>query len=226
MYPRTRTSQLKSQQRGFNLIEAAVVLGVIGLVIGGIWVAAAAVRLNFTMQAVSAQVTSSLTAYQRARDGGYDFTGMGLPSDMVTIRAAMALGILPNTCTILPDGSGGFFCSTATRFNYAVAIQTPFGGTAWSRFALIFGVNSPINGTPMSRAECIRIGRVMVNAMRQLNMQVNPLGAAGLWFHNMGGSLHAILTLNGNPTAYSETELDNVCGTSTTIGSISFYEVN
>lgn len=37
-------AHLFAQRRGFNLIEAAVVLGVIGLVIGGIWVAAAAVR--------------------------------------------------------------------------------------------------------------------------------------------------------------------------------------
>lgn len=33
-------------KRGFNLIEAAIVLGVVGLVIGGIWVAAAAVQQN------------------------------------------------------------------------------------------------------------------------------------------------------------------------------------
>lgn len=33
-------------RRGFNLVEAAIVLGVIGLVIGGIWVAAAAVQSN------------------------------------------------------------------------------------------------------------------------------------------------------------------------------------
>jgi hypothetical protein len=31
-------------QRGFNLIEAAIVLGVVGLVIGGIWIAASAVQ--------------------------------------------------------------------------------------------------------------------------------------------------------------------------------------
>ncbi len=33
-------------RRGFNLIEAAIVLGVVGLIIGGIWVAAAAVQSN------------------------------------------------------------------------------------------------------------------------------------------------------------------------------------
>lgn len=34
----------KNHKRGFNLIEAAIVLGVVGLVIGGIWIAAAAVN--------------------------------------------------------------------------------------------------------------------------------------------------------------------------------------
>jgi hypothetical protein len=33
-------------KRGFNLIEAAIVLGVVGLVLGGIWVAASAVQSN------------------------------------------------------------------------------------------------------------------------------------------------------------------------------------
>jgi len=36
----------KSGARGFNLVEAAIVLGVVGLVIGGIWVAASTVSEN------------------------------------------------------------------------------------------------------------------------------------------------------------------------------------
>ena len=36
----------KKSKRGFNLIEAAIVLGVVGLVIGGIWVAAAKVSYD------------------------------------------------------------------------------------------------------------------------------------------------------------------------------------
>ena len=41
--PPTIPNRAGNDRRGFNLIEAAIVLGVVGLVIGGIWVAAAAV---------------------------------------------------------------------------------------------------------------------------------------------------------------------------------------
>ncbi len=43
---------------GFNLVEAAIVLGVIGLVIGGIWVAAAAVQENYRQSKTLEQVLS------------------------------------------------------------------------------------------------------------------------------------------------------------------------
>lgn len=42
LHPKSRPRS----KRGFNLIEAAIVLGVVGLVIGGLWVAAAKVREN------------------------------------------------------------------------------------------------------------------------------------------------------------------------------------
>ncbi len=45
------SSYLKNviHQRGFSLVEAAIVLGVVGLVIGGIWAAAATMRFNQKM---------------------------------------------------------------------------------------------------------------------------------------------------------------------------------
>lgn len=43
-------------KRGFNLIEAAIVLGVIGLVIGGIWVAASAVRDNLRLNDITKDI--------------------------------------------------------------------------------------------------------------------------------------------------------------------------
>lgn len=47
--PARRKTSLTSR-RGFNLIEAAIVLGVVGLVIGGIWVAADAVMMRMRIK--------------------------------------------------------------------------------------------------------------------------------------------------------------------------------
>lgn len=46
----------RGKHRGFSLIEAAVVLGVVGLVIGGIWVAAARVMLIFKVNALTTEI--------------------------------------------------------------------------------------------------------------------------------------------------------------------------
>lgn len=43
-------------RRGFNLVEAAIVLGVVGLVIGGIWVVAADVRQKQRLSVVATSI--------------------------------------------------------------------------------------------------------------------------------------------------------------------------
>ncbi len=47
--------------RGFNLVEAAIVLGVIGLIIGGIWIAASQVSENMTASELSKGFLSAMT---------------------------------------------------------------------------------------------------------------------------------------------------------------------
>ena len=50
MVQRLHPISARRSQKGFNLIEAAIVLGVVGLVIGGIWVAASAVSRQHRAQ--------------------------------------------------------------------------------------------------------------------------------------------------------------------------------
>ncbi len=56
----------KSAQRGFNLVEAAIVLGIVGLVIGGIWVAASAINFRQSVSTLTSfvvQVAQSVKGY-------------------------------------------------------------------------------------------------------------------------------------------------------------------
>ena len=46
----------RAAQKGFNLIEAAIVLGIVGLVVGGIWVAATSVYANLRAKTASDQL--------------------------------------------------------------------------------------------------------------------------------------------------------------------------
>ncbi len=49
------------KRRGFNLVEAAIVLGVVGLVIGGIWVASASSRENERITRSTSQIMQIAT---------------------------------------------------------------------------------------------------------------------------------------------------------------------
>lgn len=62
-YPHTPT------KRGFSLIEAAIVLGVVGLVIGGIWVAAASVQENRRQSRYLSQILEIVQNVRRQYKG-------------------------------------------------------------------------------------------------------------------------------------------------------------
>lgn len=90
-----------SRKHGFSLVEGTIVLGVVGLVIGGIWVGAAAVSKNFndakTAEAVLS-VVEQLRIHQKALAASdqniYDLTSL--------------IGGLPQGFEIVPTGTGAY----------------------------------------------------------------------------------------------------------------------
>lgn len=54
-----------SRKRAFSLIEAAIVLGVVGLVIGGIWISAASIRAKIRANNVVYMVNQTIEVYQK-----------------------------------------------------------------------------------------------------------------------------------------------------------------
>ena len=107
-----RSSKLNKRQQGFNLIEAAIVLGVVGLVIGGIWVAAAAVQSNLRESDASKGL---LQIVQNVRNLYYGQT----PSTTTTTNITTAL----ISANAIP---GDFVVSTTSArnpFNGAVTVN-------------------------------------------------------------------------------------------------------
>ena len=51
-----RAPLMSKKRQGFSLIEAAIVLGVIGLVIGGIWIAASSMMENYRVQGMTKDI--------------------------------------------------------------------------------------------------------------------------------------------------------------------------
>jgi len=107
------------EKQGFTLTEVAIVLGIVGLILGAIWVAAAAVYTNLRTSKVS---TELLTAVQNVRamyatagtvDPGANMSGFGVQGG--TGLTYVDGGIFPND---MLNGVG----------NTATAAQDPWDG--------------------------------------------------------------------------------------------------
>ncbi len=93
----TDSSSEQSRRRGFSLVESAIVLAVVGLVLGGIWVASAAIyeryRVNKTVEGVLTaakniqKLISVRDATQKAINDGVSCGGGGSALDSFLIPA-------------------------------------------------------------------------------------------------------------------------------------------
>jgi type II secretory pathway pseudopilin PulG len=115
----------RRRQKGFSLVEAAIVLGIIGVVIGGIWVAAAAVQTNLR-EATASQGLLQIVQNVRGLYMGQAATATAdITADLVTIQSIPA-DLLQGTAartpwstaiTVLLDNSSGI----VDRFSVAYA---------------------------------------------------------------------------------------------------------
>lgn len=78
------------KNRAFSLIESAIVLGVVGLIIGGIWLAASTVQENLR---ISKTVEGILFIAMRAQETMPRSEGTASWRDITT--AAIAMGMVP-----------------------------------------------------------------------------------------------------------------------------------
>ncbi len=166
-------------KRGFTLTEIAIVLGIVGLILGAIWVAAAAVYNNLR---TSKSTTELLNVVQNVR-AMYATSGLVDPAANMTINTAegvgtanatyLAAGVFPNDtlnnvdpaqATKALDPWGGTI--------HVESAQSPASGGTDDSFAVVFD-NVP-------NAACIGILTSNVGQGRDPSMIAANAGAANV----------------------------------------------
>jgi type II secretory pathway pseudopilin PulG len=164
---------------GFNLIESAIVLGIIGLVIGGIWYAAAAVIQN---QRVNDTATSILQIANNARRL---FPISSYPTvsgtDIAVTSTAFAAGAIP----------GDFKYVSGAYATSPMGAQIGVYTSCWSRCPMLGlimrGPYSPAIPSTMTTSDCVQIIRRFAglekdNKSNLFYVQVAVQGNAGFLF--------------------------------------------
>lgn len=107
--PRLNSEAVAHTKKGFNLIETAIVIGVVGLVIGGIWVAASAVNDHFKVSQTAKDVLSICDSTTRV----FNMVSSGAGRNDLMATIAADAGVLPETWVV--NG----------------AVQSPIGGSVF-----------------------------------------------------------------------------------------------
>lgn len=157
-------------RRAFSLIEAAIVLGIVGLVIAGIWTAASALNENYKVRQTSEDIIFIVHNVQNNFTRA-DSDAMGTGQSLVPI--ALAAGWLPPTWV----KNGMMSPPFSSTYNYIINWTGP------PRFQIGFV------GVP--RTVCIKM-------IRNITGRFNALNSGYTLGSNTGGL--ADVTGNGNQT--------------------------
>lgn len=171
---------IPTAKRGFNLVEAAIVLGVIGLVIGGIWVAAASATKSLNISNTARNII--LVATEAARvfplslnsappgsDGCsgamVDLTATAITSGIVPGQWVNGNGLKPEvgTAAYITQWGDGVMGGTSANYSIAGAISIGIDGLTYeecrrllpsiiagSKSGLIIYIDVGTNETPGS----------------------------------------------------------------------------
>lgn len=150
--------QRHNQKKGFSLFEAAIVLAVVGGVIGAIWVAVASVKEQLVINEVNAVIQESSYKIKNSLpistpDGYLLHLGLG-------ITTAIDMGFFPNTW--IPNSPLG----TGTTLNIA-------SGLAYITLG---------NGDGLNQARCMKIVSGLIPALNRGEITAIAIGGSGYTF--------------------------------------------
>lgn len=150
---------------GFSLIEAAIVLALAGLVIGGLWVAASAVRQSMVVSKTQTAVMQIIENWRRLyRD-----------TDIQGVIDATAYGIYWTGDPTLFKGVEGVTYNTMWNIDFSGYGGTTFGGLYGIEDPSFCGGNAPcevmdMQISPPTLAICERVLRFFMNNQQRFGI--------------------------------------------------------
>lgn len=91
----------RPRQRGFTLTEIAIVLGIMGLILGAIWVAASSVYTNMRVSTTTRNVISLSQGIRNL------YANQGSITDNPTTATLVSTGVIPNDMVVPAAGANG-----------------------------------------------------------------------------------------------------------------------
>jgi type II secretory pathway pseudopilin PulG len=123
--------QMSRKNRGFTLTEAAIVLGIVGLILGAIWVAAGSVYSNMRVNTTSSQIIQMVSGIRSLYAGStlVDFPASSqlnlakagaIPKDLVDnpTTPTTVTDVWGGNITISPNNAGG-----AARSGFSITMS-------------------------------------------------------------------------------------------------------
>lgn len=157
-------TQTPHKKTGFSLIEAAIVLGIIGIVIGGIWVATSAVQMNRRVNVLVSDILKIQT--QTSAKGRSFFNGItyGIP----TTNWQQEMGMIPADWVF--DTANGLYVEPTFQLQVVPMIYDPNTG-----YTLVIRVQTA-DVSALPRPFCDKFMSSLVGSMkgnggiRQINL--------------------------------------------------------
>ena len=167
----SHVSPATSKLRGLSLIEAAIVLGVVGIVIGGIWVAASAAQQTYRANKISEDMVYIRENIQSK--GGQRFWR----GDSTNTWIGDALQLVPTSYKRHP---------VATNYDY---YETPYFGSGIYVRVQIYSAGAQgsvwllaTSGTLIDAATCIKVISNLLNSMKSRNDNLSGAELNGVQF--------------------------------------------